>query len=162
MAPFKSICITALTTLLIVAAGPTAHHLYETHLSSGYAPILRAALQTTNQDERAAYIHKARNAVRTDKDRESEAKLEKRQADFDGETTSAACRDRKSAADQAEHNWRPFEDNVDLKSSDVQECRALRASGAYTACVTTSEKVAHTEGFRLYQELCTTAGIPAN
>jgi hypothetical protein len=29
-------------------------------------------------------------------------------------------------------------------------------------CVTTNEKVAHTEGFRLYQELCTTAGIPAN
>jgi hypothetical protein len=26
----------------------------------------------------------------------------------------------------------------------------------------TVEKVAHTEGFRLYQELCTTAGIPVN
>src|SRR5580698_5250607 len=101
MAPFKSICITALTTILVVAAGPTAHHLHETHLSSGYAPILRAALQTTNQAERAAYIDKAQVAVRTDRDRESEAKLEKRQADFDGETTSAACRDRKSAADQA-------------------------------------------------------------
>jgi hypothetical protein len=85
-----------------------------------------------------------------------------RQADFDGETTSAACRDRKSAADQAEHNWRAFEDNVDLKSADVQECRALRASGAYMTCVTTNERVAHTEGFRLYHELCTTAGIPAN
>jgi hypothetical protein len=67
MAPFNSIRITALTTLLIVAAGPMAHHLYETHLSSGYAPILRAALQTTNHDERAAYIHKSRNAVRTER-----------------------------------------------------------------------------------------------
>jgi hypothetical protein len=162
MAPFKSICIAALTTLLVVAAGPTAHHLYETHLSSGYAPILRAALQTINQDERATYINKARVAVRTDKDRESEAKLEKRQADFDGEITSAACRDWRSAIDQAEHNWWAFEDNADSKTSDVQEGRALRASGAYRTCVTTSEKAAHTEGFRLYQELCTTAGIPAN
>ena len=121
MAPFKSICITALTTILVVAAGPTAHHLHETHLSSGYAPILRAALQTTNQAERAAYIDKAQVAVRTDRDRESEAKLEKRQAGFDGETTSAACRDWKSAADQAEHNWRAFEDNFDLQSADVQK-----------------------------------------
>jgi hypothetical protein len=162
MAPFKSIRIAALTTLLVVAAGPMAHHLYETHLSSGYAPILRAALQTINQDERTASIYKARLAVRTDKDRESEAKLEKRQADFDGETASAACRDWKSAADQAEHKWRAFEDNVDLKSSDVQEGRALTASGAYMSCVTASETVAHTEGVRLYQELCTTAGIPVN
>jgi hypothetical protein len=159
MAPFKSICIAALTTLLVVAAGPTAHHLYETHLSSGYAPILRAALQTINQDERAAYIRKARVAVRTDKDRESEAKLEKRQADSDGETTSAACRDWKSAADQAEHNWRAFEDNVDLKGSDVPKGWA---SSAYMSCVTTHENVAHTEGVRLYQDLCTTAGIPVN
>jgi hypothetical protein len=162
MAPFKSICITALTTLLIVAAGPTAHHLYETKLTSGYAPIRRTALQTTNQDERATYINKAQVAVRTDKDRESEAKLEKWQADFDGETTSAAWRDWKSAADMAEHNWRAFEGNVDLKSSDVQEGRVLGPSGAYMTCVTTNEKVAHTEEFRLYQELCTTAGIPAN
>jgi hypothetical protein len=29
-------------------------------------------------------------------------------------------------------------------------------------CVTTNEKGAHTEGFTLYRELCTTAGIPAN
>jgi hypothetical protein len=32
MAPFKSICIAALTTLLVVAAGVTAHQLYEQHL----------------------------------------------------------------------------------------------------------------------------------
>jgi hypothetical protein len=162
MAPFKSICLTALTTLLVAGAALTAHHLHETHLSSGYAPILRAALQTTNQQERAALIHRARIAVRTDKDRESEAKLEKRQADFDGETTSAACRDWESAADQAEHNWRAFEASVDVKSSDVQEGLALRASGAYMSSVTTNEKVAHAEGVRLHQELCTIAGIPAS
>jgi hypothetical protein len=72
------------------------------------------------------------------------------------------ARRERSTADQAEHNWPAFEDNVDLKRSDVQECRALRACGAYMTCVTTNEKAAHTEGFRLHQELCTTAGIPAN
>jgi hypothetical protein len=157
MAPFKSICITALTTLLIVAAGPTAHRLHETHLSSGYAPILRAALQTTNQDERAAYIHKARVAVRTDKDRESEAKLEKSKL-----TLMAKLHPLLAVIGNQPLTWRAFEDNVDLKSSDVQEGRVLGPSGAYTTCVTTSEKVAHTEGLRLYQVLCTTAGIPAN
>jgi hypothetical protein len=45
MATFKSICITALTTLMVVGAGTTAQHLNETHLSSGYAPILEATLQ---------------------------------------------------------------------------------------------------------------------
>jgi hypothetical protein len=58
-------------TALIGAAGATAHHIHETPLSSGYVPILKAAL------------HQARVAVRTDKDRESEAKLENSQADFD-------------------------------------------------------------------------------
>jgi hypothetical protein len=69
MAPFKRICIAALATLLFVAAAPIAHHLYGTHLSSQCAPILKAALQTTNPDERAAHIDQVREAVRTDKDR---------------------------------------------------------------------------------------------
>jgi hypothetical protein len=80
MAPFKSICITALATLLVVAAGATAHHMYETHLSSGYASIFKAAM-TGSYGERAQYIHEARVAVRTDKDRQVEAKLEKMQLD---------------------------------------------------------------------------------
>jgi hypothetical protein len=191
VAPFKNICIAALTTFLVVVAGATAHHLYETHLSSGYAPILKAALQTTDQVERAQYIHQAWVAVRTDMDQESEAKLEKREADFDGETTSDVCRDWESAAHQSEHNWRASMDKVeisrsndalekqlatmegrpyrasdttalDLKSDDVREGGALKASEAYLACTTTNEKATYAEGFRLYRELCATAGIPAN
>ena len=67
--------------LLVVAAGATAYHVYETRLSSGYAPILQAAM-TSSYEERTAYIHEARVAVRTDKDREVEAKLEKMQEVF--------------------------------------------------------------------------------
>jgi hypothetical protein len=58
-----------MTLVLIGAASNTAHHIHETHLSSSFAPILKAALQTTNQDERAAYIDQVRDSVRTDKDR---------------------------------------------------------------------------------------------
>ena len=36
--------VTAMALLLVVAAGATAHHVYETHLSSSYAPILQAAM----------------------------------------------------------------------------------------------------------------------
>jgi hypothetical protein len=59
-------CITALATILVVAAGATAHHFYETRLSSGYGPILQATM-SSSYEERAAYIHEAQVAVRTDK-----------------------------------------------------------------------------------------------
>ena len=36
--------ITAVALFLVVAVGATAHHVYETHLSSSYAPILQAAM----------------------------------------------------------------------------------------------------------------------
>ena len=64
-----SIGITAIALLLVVAAGATAHHVYEIRLSSGYAPILQAAM-TSSYEERTAYIHEARAAVRTDRDRD--------------------------------------------------------------------------------------------
>jgi hypothetical protein len=76
-----SIGITAMALFLVVAAGATAHYVYETRLSSGYTPILRAAM-TSSYEERTAYIHEARVAVRTNKDREVEAKLEKMQGDL--------------------------------------------------------------------------------
>jgi hypothetical protein len=53
-----------MATILVVATGATAHHLYETHLSSGYAPILKATLQLSNIEERAQCMHEARVAGR--------------------------------------------------------------------------------------------------
>src|SRR6202042_2256517 len=83
MKSIRRIGIIAMTLVLIGAWSATAHHIHETHLSSSYAPILKPAFETTNHDEQAAYIHQARVAVRTDKARESEAKLDERQTDFD-------------------------------------------------------------------------------
>jgi hypothetical protein len=57
------------------SAGASAHYLYEQHLSSGYAPIFKAAMAGT-YDERTQYIHEAREFVRTDKDQETEAEME--------------------------------------------------------------------------------------
>lgn len=51
----QCISITAMVLLLAAAAGATAHHDYDTHLSSGYASILRATLQSSHLEERAAY-----------------------------------------------------------------------------------------------------------
>jgi hypothetical protein len=77
--------------LLAVAAGAMAYHLYQTHVSSGYAPLLRAALESSRIEERALYIHYARIAVRTVKDREKEGKLELMQADLSDEAIANAC-----------------------------------------------------------------------
>jgi hypothetical protein len=73
-----------------VAASATAHQLYETHLSPGYAPILRATLRSSHLEELAQYIHEARVAVRTNKGWEVEAKLERLQDDVEGDL-SPAC-----------------------------------------------------------------------
>jgi hypothetical protein len=90
MTILQRISTTALAILLAVATGATANHLYEQHLSSGYAPIFKAAM-TGSDEERAQYIHEAREFVRTEKDQETEAKMERMQEDLSGETTSAEC-----------------------------------------------------------------------
>jgi hypothetical protein len=63
MKPIHRIGITAMALLLVVAAGATAYHVYETRLSSGYAPILLDAM-TSSYEERTAYIHEARCTAR--------------------------------------------------------------------------------------------------
>jgi hypothetical protein len=73
----KTFKITALAAILIVPAGAAAHHAYEQHLSAGYAPILRAALDPhASQADEDSYLRSARVAVRTDKDRETQDKLD--------------------------------------------------------------------------------------
>jgi hypothetical protein len=164
MAPFKSICITALATLLVVAAGATAHHFYETRLSSGYGPILQAAM-TSSYEERAAYIHEAQEAVRTDKDREVEAKLEKMQEDL-SDDMPPAC---KSLQDTAEDEQKKF--NRAAEANQRSESRAhaiamsaspIKANDAVRACVDADGKAKRAGGGRLWVELCAIAGVPAN
>jgi hypothetical protein len=68
--------IPILATLLVVAAGATAHHLYKNHLRVGHAPLLKGTLPSSHLEERAVNIHDAGVPVRTEKDHESEAKVE--------------------------------------------------------------------------------------
>jgi hypothetical protein len=191
MAPFKSICIAALATLLVVATGATARHLYEQHLSSAYAPLFKAALQSSNLEERAQYIHEARVAVRTVKDRESEAKLEKLQSDADGSFGTSGCSDRKFAADLWEQNRQAADANIafdrsndalekytseledrpyrargttstDLKDPNSESAQGMKVNESYQTCLATKETVAQKDGDRLKHELRATAGLPLN
>jgi hypothetical protein len=68
--------IPVLATLLVVAAGATAHHLYKNHSRFGHAPLIKGTLPSSHLEERSVNIHDARVPVRTEKDQESEAKVE--------------------------------------------------------------------------------------
>jgi hypothetical protein len=105
MKPIHRIGIIVMALLLVVAAGATTHHVYETRLSSSYAPILQAAM-TRSYEERTAYIHEARVAVRTAKDREVEAKLEKMQEDL-SDDMPPACKSLQYIAEDKQEKFRP-------------------------------------------------------
>jgi hypothetical protein len=159
-----SIGISAMALLLVVAAGATAHHVYETHLSSGYAPILQAAI-TSSYEERTAYIREAGVAVRTDMDREVEAKLEKMQEDL-SDDMPPAC---KSLQDIAEDEQKKFNRAVEANQRGESRAHAIamsvspiKANDAVRACVDADEKAKRAEGGRLWVELCATAGVSAN
>jgi hypothetical protein len=156
--------ITAVSLLLVVAAGATAHHVYETHLSSGYAPILQAAM-TSSYEERTAEIHEARVAVRTDKDREVEAKLEKMQEDLSDNMPPACKSLQYIAEDEQEKFNRAVEANQRGESrahAMAMSASPIKANDAVRGCVDADEKAKRAEGHRLWVELCTIAGVPAS
>ncbi len=164
MKPIHRIGITALALLLVVAAGVTVHHVYEKRLSYGYALILQAAM-TSSYEERTAYIGEARVAVRTDKDRELEAKLEKMQQDL-SDDMPPAC---KSLQYTAEHKQEKFNRAIEAKQRGESGVHAvpmsasrIKANDAVLACIDADEKAKRAEGGRLWVELCATAGVPAN
>jgi hypothetical protein len=151
MKPF----ITALAILLVVAAGVSAHHLYEQHLSSGYAPIFKAAM-TGSYEERIQYIHEAREFVRTDKDREVEAKLEQMQEDLSGETTSAECGQLFAVRSIAESAF-------DAPHSSAENYAAYKeADHQLMKCRDQKDVSAQAEADKFYPELLATAGLPAH
>jgi hypothetical protein len=164
MKPIHRIGITALAFLLVVAAGATAHHVYEKRLSYGYALILQTVM-TSSYEERTAYIREARVAVRTDKDQEVEAKLEKMQEDL-LDDTPPAC---KSLQYTAEHEQEKFKRAVEAKRRDesgshpvAMSSRSIKANDAVLACIDADQKARRAEGGRLWAELCAVARVPAN
>jgi hypothetical protein len=164
MKPIHRIGITAMALFLVVAAGATAHHVYETRLSSGYAPILQAAM-TSSYEERTAYIHEARVAVRTDKDREVEAKLEKMQEDLSDDVPPACKSLQYIAEDEQEKFNRAVEANQrgEYRAHAIAKSASpIKANDAVRACVDADEKSKRAEGGRLWVDLCAIAGVPAN
>jgi hypothetical protein len=164
MKPIHRIGITALAFLLVVAAGAMAHHVYEKRMSYGYALILQAAM-TSSYEERTAYIHEAGVAVRSDKDREVQAKLEKMQEDL-LDDMPPAC---KTLQYTAEHEQQKFKRAVEAKRRGESGSHAvamssipIKASNAVRACVDADQKARRAEGGRLWAELCAVAGVPAN
>jgi hypothetical protein len=164
MEPIHRIGITPLALLLAVAAGATVHHVYEKRLSYGYALILQTAM-TSSYEERTAYIHEARVAVRTDKDRAVEAKLENMQEDL-SDDTPPAC---KSLQYTAENKQEKFNRAVEATQRGKSGVRAapmsaspIKANGAVLACIDANQKAKRAEGGRLWVELCATAGVSAN
>jgi hypothetical protein len=159
-----SIGITAMALLLVVAAGATAHHVYETRLSSGYTPILQAAM-TSSYEERTAYIHEARVAVRTNKDREVEAKLEKMQGDLSDDMPPACKNLQYITEDKQEKFNRAVVANQRGEPAAyavAMSASPITANDAVRACVDADKKAKRAEGGRLWAELCATAGVSAN
>jgi hypothetical protein len=155
--------ITDISLLLVVATGAAALQVHETHLSSGYAPILRAAM-TSSIEERAAHIQEARMAVRTAKDREVEADLEKVQKDF-GDEMSAACKSfQYLGADKQEKFNREVEANQRVEPGAyavvMSDDAPIKSNDAVLACIAAEERAKQSEGGRLWVELCATAGVP--
>ncbi len=164
MKPIHRIGITALALLLAVAAGATAHHVYETHLSSGYAPILQVVM-TSSYEERTAYIHEARVAVRTDKDREVEAKLKKMQEDLSDDMPPTCKSLQHIAQDEQEKYNRAVTAHQRGEPgayAAAMSASPIKANDAVRACIDADEKAKRAEGGRLWVELCATAGVPAN
>jgi hypothetical protein len=161
MKTIHRIGVTAMSLLLVVAAGATAHHVYETHLSSGYAPILQAAM-TSSYEERTAYIHEARVAVRTDKDREVEAKLEKMQEDL-SDDMPPACKSLQYIAEAQLNRAVGANQRGESGAHAVaMSASSIKANDAVRACIAADEKAKREEGGRLWGELCATAGVSAN
>jgi hypothetical protein len=153
MEPIHRIGIAILALLLVVGAGATAYHVYEQRLSYSYALILQAAL-TSSYVERTAYIYEARAAVRTDKDREVEAKLEKMQEDL-SDDMPPECKSLQSIAeDRREKSNRAH--------AVVMSSSPSKAGDAAGACTDADKKARQAEGGRLWAELCAAARVTAN
>lgn len=152
--------ISAIFLLLVVAAGGAALQVHETRLSAGYAPILRTAM-TGSFEQRAVYIHEARMAVRTAKDREVEADLEKMQKHFAHEMPPYCKSFQDIAVDK--------QGNIEANQGGKPEAYAFVVTGnaplkdndAVHACIAAEEKAKRGLGGRLWRELRAAAGVSA-
>jgi hypothetical protein len=173
LAPTMKTAAFALGTIMVlIGLGVTAHHVYEAHLSSGYAPILEAALDPNASDaDEASYLRQARVASRTDKDRETNDKLDR-----------AFLFAAQNCSEQLEHSTQLSERSIELSmqyTSAMQrhefergsteekaayarslemDAEADAASKEYKECSASSAKY-NNSAFTMFQELRATAGL---
>jgi hypothetical protein len=110
--------IPILATLLVVAEGATAHHLYKNHLRFGHAPLHKGTLPSSHLEERAVNIHDARVPVRTEKAQESEAKAE---------PMVAACPEPHAIAQQETFAWTSSNNKAMEEVLYQRQAKALHA-----------------------------------
>jgi hypothetical protein len=116
--------ISVLATLLVVAAGATAQHLYKKHLRSGHAPLIKATLPSSHHGERAVNIHDVRVPVRTEKGQGPEAKLE---------PTVAACPEPHATATQETFAWTSSNNKAMEEVLHQRQAKALHAQAGCQA-----------------------------
>ena len=176
--------------LLVVlgGVGVMAHHVYETHLSSGYAPILKAALDPhASEADEASYLRSARVAVRTDKDRQTQAKLDKLWMYGTGAFVGSECSAWKAANDlwhqntesaqnslaiseandrleiqiaEMEHKPRPHSRTAEMRQKELSALsKYTEALKSLLACRDTKGAFAQGEALSLVKELQVTAGV---
>jgi hypothetical protein len=168
----KIVKITALVVVL-VAAGVATHHLYEQHLSSGYAPILRAALDPNAPEaDEAAYLRQARVAIRTDKDRETNEKLDQA-FQYAAENCNEQFRDSMRLSGQSidssmsysgamqrhEFERGSAEEKAAYSKSTESDAEADAAGKAYKQC-SVSQAKDNKLALTMFQELRKTADLP--
>jgi hypothetical protein len=128
----------------------------QTYLKSlSTSPLARVAMMD-DYDERAQYIHEARPAVRSDKDREVEAKLAEMQEDFE-------------RRDHQRRVWAAFCQSFDSRLRNVRPHPSPDKSAAYEEadhqldkCRDRKHAFAHAEAEKLYHELLAVTGLPLN
>jgi hypothetical protein len=161
--------------LLVVlgGVGATVHHVYETHLSSGYAPILKAALDMhASEADEASYLRQARLAIRTDKDQETNDKLSQA-FEYAAENCEEQFKSSMQLSDQSIRSSMNYgaamqrhefergsaeEKAAYAKSTEISD-EAEAAGKAYDRCRASEEKDTKL-ALALFQELRATAGLP--
>ena len=163
----------ALIMAAAAGAGATAHHLYETNLSSVYALILKAALDpTASEADEASYLRQARVTILTVKDRETNEKLDQAfryAAENCNEQFSDSCRLSEESIDSSMSYSRAIQLHEFERGSAEEKAASARstelsnkadaASKAFDQCSAAMKKD-NKLALAMFEELRRTAGLP--
>jgi hypothetical protein len=159
--------------VVLVVVGAMVYRIYETHLSWGYAPILKAALDPhASEADEASYLRQARLAIRTGKDQETNEKLTQA-FEYAAENCNRQLSDSMQLSDRSikssmnyggalqrhEFERGSAEEKAAYAKSTEIDAEADAADKAYKQCSASVEKD-NKIALTLFQELRATAGLP--